>query len=270
MKNISKEEKEKGFIAMTSVLIIGALIVVLGVSIFHSSLTDQSMSSSYEAGQEALSLAKACVREGILRLKEDIGFAGFSFIEGREGIMIGQKVCNLIQVENISLNTKRISALIRSGERAHFKDYQQELRFSVESTASDWNRHDALVGLIIEGNSLALQPVFVTGPAGERIFQPTSGHRISSNLDISGRGRVKNSQIFWNADIRTDNNIVVATNVHRGGLPLGWVEVRNGGPIPGLERGVDLSNISIRTRVNFNGGPVFYPRLNNINIFIEI
>ncbi len=98
----------------------------------------------------------------------------------------------------------------------------------------------------------------------------TSGYRISSSLDISGEGIVKNSQIFWQADTRKDDNIVIETNVHVGELALGWFEVQNGGSVSGLERGVDLSNISIKTRATFNGGPDFYPRLNNINIFIEI
>jgi len=48
-----RKKTEGGFIAITSVLIIGAVILVLGVSLFHSALTDYSISSAYESGQEA-------------------------------------------------------------------------------------------------------------------------------------------------------------------------------------------------------------------------
>jgi Tfp pilus assembly protein PilX len=254
-------KKEKGFIAITSVLIIGALIVVLGVSMFYASLTDQSISSSYEDGQGASFLAEACVREGIIRLKDDIYFTGYGFSEGGEEIKIGEYICNVIKAENISSNTKRISSLAKSGEIVRFKSHQTDLRYSVESSAVHWSDNDELENLVISDDSLILDP---------ELLEPSSGHRVSTNLDISGEGVIKNSQIFWQADTRKDNDIVIETNVHLDGLPQGWFEVQNGGSIPGLEKGIELTDVSIKTKATFNGGPDFYPRLDNINIFIEI
>ena len=67
--------KERGFIALTSVLIIMAVIMVLGITAFHSSLIDQAISASFDNSLEASTLAHACAQEGLSILKNEINYS---------------------------------------------------------------------------------------------------------------------------------------------------------------------------------------------------
>lgn len=101
--------------------------------------------------------------------------------------------------------------------------------------------------------------------------EKSEGYRISPEFDISRAGeKVKDSRIFWQADERTEGTIKVKVNVFSGTSWSDWQEVVNGGQIPGLEPGTDLSGAKIQTKISFVGGPDFYPSLENIKIFVEI
>jgi len=156
MKNERIVKKtEEGFIALTSVLILGAVIVVLGVSIFYASLTDQGISTAYQNSQEAAFLADFCLREGVLRLKENIDYVGGEEIE------VGDMSCYIGPVEDVGSdgNTKKVSSLGRAGDQPHFSHSSQLVRYVIESSASDWKKAETegeLVNLWIAGDSLKL------------------------------------------------------------------------------------------------------------------
>jgi len=128
-----KLKSDAGFIALTSVLIIGAIVLVLGVSLFHSGLTDYSISTAYESGQKAAFLADFCLREGALKLKEDIHY------KGGEEIEVNGMTCSIGIVEDIDDNTKKVSSLGRAGEQPHFSRKFQLMRYIVESEKNDWS-----------------------------------------------------------------------------------------------------------------------------------
>ena len=98
----------------------------------------------------------------------------------------------------------------------------------------------------------------------------TEGYRISSELDISGEGIVKDSQIFWQANTRSGASIIIETRFYDGNDWTDWQIAENGREIPDLIRGTDLIAVLIQTRATFDGGPEIYPSLNSINIFIEV
>ncbi len=152
-------KREGGFIALTSVLIIGAIILVLGVSLFNSALTDYSISSAYESGQEAAFLADFCLKEGVLRLEENIAHLGGEEIE------VNSMVCSIGVVEDAGDGkTKKVSSLGRAGDQPHFSRASQKVRYIIESTWDDWNNPEAvLVNLGRgEGDSLELKPTDTT------------------------------------------------------------------------------------------------------------
>ena len=153
MKNSERKKTEGGFIALTSVLIIGAVVLVLGVSLFHSALTDYSISSAYESGQEAAFLADFCLKEGVLKLKENIDY------EGAEDIEVDDTTCYIGSVENVddNDNTKKVSSLGRAGDQPHFSRSSQLIRYVIESSADDWEREGAELKNLIVGDSLKLQ-----------------------------------------------------------------------------------------------------------------
>lgn len=105
-----------------------------------------------------------------------------------------------------------------------------------------------------------------------RMEARTEGDRISPEFNLSGEeGKVvKDSQIFWQANERFDGNIDVKVNVFSEGEWFNEKDVVNGGRIPGLEPGTNLSGAKIQTKTSFVGGPDFYPSLENIKIFVEL
>lgn len=150
MKNSERKKTEGGFIALTSVLIIGAVVLVLGVSLFHSGLTSYSISSAYESGQEAAFLADFCVKEGVLKLKEDINYSG------AEDIEVNGMVCYISPVKDVNGNTKKVSSLGKAGDQPHFSRSSQLIRYVIESKESDWKKGD-LENLEIVEDSLKLK-----------------------------------------------------------------------------------------------------------------
>lgn len=129
-----KQKSEKGFMAITAVLIIGAIVLILGISLFHSALTDYSISTAYESGQKAAFLADYCLREGILKLQEDIDYLG------GEEISVNDAKCTINFVKQVDENTKEVSSLGRAGDQPHFSRASQRLRYIIESTAEDWGK----------------------------------------------------------------------------------------------------------------------------------
>jgi len=180
-----ENNKNSGFVAITSVLIIGALIIILGVSIFHASLSDQTISASYDNLQTASNLASACVRAGISRLKNDINYRGFSSLDAKEGVdecaqgrvCVDGIVCD-IRIEDVGDNTKIVSSLMRAGERAHIKTASIRLGYTI----SDWRRDFSCTGITIDGGTLSLQVVdsFSANIIPEMTSNSVDGHITSS------------------------------------------------------------------------------------------
>lgn len=212
-----RERREKGFIAITSVLIIGTLIVVLGVSVFHSSLTDQTISASYDAGQEASFLAEACVRAGIFKLKNNVNYPGFS-LDVRENIdecAEGRTCVNGIpcdvRINNINQNTKIVSSFSRAGDRPHFKTASTRLRYVI----SDWARDFSCTGITTEGDNLILQNV---GAFSENIIP-----QMSSNLS---NGHIASSLYQKNDPFRVFNRSTLdGYNSLAGQIP-NWIQIQ--------------------------------------------
>ncbi|MDD4062227.1 MAG: LamG domain-containing protein [Candidatus Pacebacteria bacterium] len=64
-----KNKKQSGFIALTSVLLFGALILVMGLSMASTSISEQAMTGYEKGGEKAISASNACVDLGVSMVK---------------------------------------------------------------------------------------------------------------------------------------------------------------------------------------------------------
>jgi len=198
-RSITNHRKGAGFIALSSVLIIGAVIIVLGISIFYASLTDQSISTAYQSGQEAAFLADFCLKEGILRLKENVDYMG------AEDIKVDDATCSVSLIEDIDDNTKKVSSLGRAGDQPHFSRSSQLIRYVIESEESDWEsgeydenfnewtylRNHEIIGAVLKTHE-SMNPVFVS--CGNMIslqtainvtFKFVKNHKLPKPLELA-------------------------------------------------------------------------------------
>jgi len=175
--------RERGFIALTSVLIIGAVVLILIISLFHSALTDYSISTVFEGGQQADVLADFCLKEGVLKLQEDINYLGGEEIE------FNGAACSIDVVDTIDDITKEVSSLGRSGDPPHFSRASQRIRYIIEPGQEGWvlwgEEGEDWENIDVAGNSLKLteaDPILIE----EDFSEYYEDH--FQNLEITGDG----------------------------------------------------------------------------------
>ena len=275
--------KERGFIALTSVLIIMAVIMVLGITAFHSSLTDQAISVSFDNGLEASTLAHACAQAGLSILKDDINYSqGYGYLDlNKEEILIDGIACDALEIEDVNSYTKRVSSLVLVGERPNFKRAQAELKYLIQSNSSDWQNWTT-DNVEIVNNSLVLEPgeevikqrTTNTGAGWLNSFEMTDlavngndltlletegvfasqGTRISNPYSLSEIVFYESSEIVWVNDKPegTDIKIYTAVNNNPSAIPVNWLEATSGNSIPGINIGDNLSDKFLWTKIELS------------------
>lgn len=94
-------KKNKGVIALTSILIVGALVLLIAVGVSLRSISEINMSLDQESSKKALFLANLCSEQALMKLKKSLNYSG------NESIIIGQDTCSILPVEGIG-NSSRI------------------------------------------------------------------------------------------------------------------------------------------------------------------
>lgn len=89
------QRKQKGFIAFISVLVVGALILVIGIAGIIISNRELNINEADKNNRQALALVNSCAELGILKLKENNQYLG------GERIKIGNYFCNISLVSSI-------------------------------------------------------------------------------------------------------------------------------------------------------------------------
>lgn len=95
--------KNKGFIALISVIVVGSIILIVGVSVAITSVLGVDMVSMEQKGKQALALANSCISLAINRSME------ISNYEGRERFSVGDYFCNILDVSTSSIVVKGVS-----------------------------------------------------------------------------------------------------------------------------------------------------------------
>jgi len=84
--------RQEGFIALVSVLIIGALVLMLSLGASMRGVGDIGMSIAQQHSARALSLANTCAETALMKLKNTLRY------QGNESILIGGESCMIYPI----------------------------------------------------------------------------------------------------------------------------------------------------------------------------
>ena len=103
MKNLyTPSIQNNGFIALVSVLIVSALLIVIGLGTSLRGIDTTELSLSDSLSLQARHLADACAEEALMKLKSNFNYAGNEII-----IVEGADACTIVSVLG-SGNTNRV------------------------------------------------------------------------------------------------------------------------------------------------------------------
>ncbi len=104
---------QSGMIALVTVLVVGAIVLVVGVGIATRSMIEGNMSADTEQSNEALSLATSCMETALFTLSNNAAYAG------NETVSIGSQSCIIQPVANLggNLRTVKTSATVNGHTR---------------------------------------------------------------------------------------------------------------------------------------------------------
>jgi len=125
------KRRSVGFIALTSVIIIGAVAILIIVGIFSISRRDMERGLSREFSEKAFSLASLCAEEALYALKENSDYLG------NETFFIGNDFCDILLVEGDWETGKTIKT------RGVMSDYKRRIKIDISTTTpeiiiTDW------------------------------------------------------------------------------------------------------------------------------------
>lgn len=69
-------KNQQGYIALISILIISALVLLLGISANLLSISESDMSLQTNQASEVYYLATACVEDALMKLKDNLNYGG--------------------------------------------------------------------------------------------------------------------------------------------------------------------------------------------------
>src|SRR5690606_18462941 len=101
----------------------------------------------------------------------------------------------------------------------------------------------------------------------------SSGTRTSPPIDLSPVGTAAGSNIAWNATTPAGTSVTVETRLSMdGGSTWGaWQACTNGGAIPGIMPGTDLSNARLQTRVTLSTtDTTVTPQLHSLTVAVPV
>lgn len=84
---------QKGFIALTSILIIGALILVISVGLSLRSVSEAQISVSEQESHVALALANLCAETALMKLEGILNY------NGNEMVDVDGVSCDIMNIE---------------------------------------------------------------------------------------------------------------------------------------------------------------------------
>jgi len=92
MNSFRKHTSERGFIALISILIIGAVVLVISIGLSLRSIGETNMSLSEQESHRALALANVCAEQALMKLESFLNYSG------SESIIIGSESCDILAV----------------------------------------------------------------------------------------------------------------------------------------------------------------------------
>ncbi|MCD6550624.1 hypothetical protein J7K24_03740 [bacterium] len=100
-KEIEEKQKSNGYIALISVLIISAVVLLVAINASLFGISESDVAAREYQSSKAFYLAMLCAEDGLMKLKEDINYGG------NETLNIGDGQCSILPIEG-SGNFNRI------------------------------------------------------------------------------------------------------------------------------------------------------------------
>jgi len=123
--------KQDGFVALISILILGALILLIAVGISLRSVSQTQMGIAEQQSHKASALANLCAEQALMKLKTVLQYAG------NESIMIDGETCDILNIDG-SGNLNR-TVQTESIVSKHTKRVQIEIaQISPEMQITSW------------------------------------------------------------------------------------------------------------------------------------
>lgn len=105
---------------------------------------------------------------------------------------------------------------------------------------------------------------------GSNLTYASPGTFTSDVLNLSSAGTAYDSTVSWTASVPGSTALTVSTNLYLNGSWQGWQTAANGGPIPGLTSGTNLTGAQLQYRVNLStSNTAVTPRLSDLTITIR-
>jgi len=92
MKNREIIKNQNGFIALISVLIVGAVVLVVSIGISLRSVDESNMSLDEQESHRALALANLCAEQALMKLESSLNY------NGNESIIVGDESCDILTI----------------------------------------------------------------------------------------------------------------------------------------------------------------------------
>ena len=83
---------QEGFIALISVLIIGAIVLAISIGLSLRSIGETNMSLAEQESHRALALANLCAEQALMKLESVLNYAG------SENVTIGSESCDILAI----------------------------------------------------------------------------------------------------------------------------------------------------------------------------
>jgi hypothetical protein len=131
---MESEKFKRGFIAATSVIIIGAVIVLLIIGMLSGARSEIERGTAKEKGTSALSLANLCMEIVLERLRENPNYRQ----ETQEKIDVVGGSCYILSVTG----TGKITAKTKGEVEGHARKIKAEVTISNKVKIIDWREID--------------------------------------------------------------------------------------------------------------------------------
>ncbi len=125
------KNKQKGYVALVSVLIVSALSLAVSIGVSMRSISGAHMGLSYKRSHQAHILATSCVYEALTALERDLEYAG------NEDIIIEDKTCHVYTIEGEG-NEDRVVKIEASVDGFVKKIRVEVLRISPTMQIASW------------------------------------------------------------------------------------------------------------------------------------
>lgn len=128
--NLLKIYLESGYIAISSVLVIAAIVVVIGITISLSSISEGQMSLGLEQNEKTVFFIEACIEEALLKLNNDK-----STFSSLTSITLPEGTCTISNISNTTLDWSfRMSGQVSS----HTKTFDVEVTRNADFDVTTW------------------------------------------------------------------------------------------------------------------------------------